>query len=63
MNEDQVKPKNDLQFVQLENESNINQTIPTQPLVSFDCILTNDIKFGKYQYIAVFIICKVNIFK
>lgn len=57
-----IKPqKQNSEFSQLEeNDSKVIQTqaINTKSL-TFDDILTNSMKFGKYQYIAALIICTI----
>jgi hypothetical protein len=47
------------EFVQLENENQVAPPKIKSPPISFDHILTNHIQFGKYQYIAAIMICKI----
>ena len=52
------KPSSNPDFVHLENESQNTQAPNLQkPSISFDHVLTNTIKFGKYQMISTAIIC------
>lgn len=54
-----IPGQKNMEFQQLED--NEIQTVPQQTNIkrnkTFDDILTNSIKFGKYQYISALIIC------
>lgn len=56
-----IPQKQNSEFSKLEeNDSKIIQTQPANiKSLTFDDILTNSMRFGKYQYIAALIICTI----